>query len=242
MKNRNILIIIFTLLCSVNAFPQFIQGWGVYGAETTSRDRYHNGYPLDFQSDPTFLHSKPPSHKGTEYESWAAGGFLDLLNNDRWQWRTEAEYCHKGSNENVLLDPITNAQAKMTNTFTYIQWNNYLKRYTDLGLRKRTYFLVGVRGEYNLSRSTPAYSYIAGNFHKFAVSADAGVGIEFPLKGGWVLFVEEHYNPDAWFQYNSGKVWAMNRTWETRIGIMFRVKKGIGAYDLDCNAPRYHGR
>jgi hypothetical protein len=24
--------------------------------------------------------------------------------------------------------------------------------------------------------------------------------------------------------------------------LIYRIKQGIGAYDLDCNAPKYHGR
>src|ERR1700739_4211752 len=187
-----ILFLLFAIPCSL--FSQFIQGAGIFGAETSSRDGYRNFYPTTLQADPNFLHSTPPSHRGGEYESWGAGAFLDLLNSDLWRWRTELEYANKGSKENEGQNLITKAQQTGTNTYKNIQWNNYLKRYVDLGIKKPTYFLIGVRGEYTLSRSTPAFSYVAGQFHKINISADLGVGMEFPLGRGFSIFVEEHYN------------------------------------------------
>ena len=245
MKKNILVLVLFSLLAiPYSLFAQFLQGAGIYGAETTSRDRYKNKYPLDYASDSLFKHAHPPSHKATEHQSWGVGIFLEMLNSEYWRWRTEIEYANKGSNENVLLDPISNAQQKMVNTYKKIQWNNYLKRYVDLGFRKPTYFLIGVRAEYTLGSSTPAYSYISGGFKKLMISADAGLGMEFKLRRGWSIFVEEHYNPDVLFKYGhyTDKIWAMSRTWETRIGIIYRWKRGIGAYDLDCNAPRFHGR
>src|SRR6185369_13354770 len=159
---RNIFFLIVFFSLAQDAFPQFIRAWGLFLGETSSRHRYKNKYPTDFQSDPAFLHAKPPSHKGTEYESWSVGIFLEMLRSDVWRWQTELEYCNKGSKENVLLDPITDAQQKMTNTLTYIQWNNFLKRFIYIGINKPTYIMIGVRAEYNLSRSLPAYSYISG--------------------------------------------------------------------------------
>jgi hypothetical protein len=235
-------ILLFLLALPAYVFPQFLRGVGVYGAETTSRDGYRNFYSKDFSQDPTFLHARPPSHRGGEYESWGAGIFLEMLNSDLWRWRTEIEYANKGSKEDELIDPILNTQKASTNTYKNIQWNNYLKRYVDLGLRYPTYALLGVRAEYSISKSTPAYSYVANSFHKINIGADLGLGMEIPLKRGWSIFVEEHYNPDAWFKYKTDKIWVLGRTWETRIGVIYRWKRGIGAYDIDCNAPRYHGR
>jgi len=241
---KNIFIITLLLLFAIpySLFPQFFRGVGIYAAETSSRDRYKNNYPRDLQSDPAFLHSVPPSHKGGDYESWGAGIFLEMLSSDLWRWRTEIEYANKGSREDGGINPINNAQQSGTNTYKNIQWNNYLKRYVDFGLRYPTYAMLGVRGEYTLSKSIPAYSYIAGQFSQIHISADLGLGMEIPLRGGWSVFVEEHYNPDAWFKYKKDKIWAMGRTWETRVGLIYRWKRGIGAYDIDCNAPRYHGR
>ena len=241
-KNLSIVALFMLFLVPYPVFSQFLRGVGVYGAETSSRDRYKNNYPQDAQNDPLILHARPPSHKATEHHSWGAGIFLEMLSSDLWRWRTEIEYANKGSNENELLDPITDAQQKKVNKYKNIQWNNYLKRYVDIGLKYPTYAMIGVRGEYTISKSTPAYSYISGKFHQLQVSADLGLGMEIPLRRGWSMYVEEHYNPDAWFKYKEDKIWAMGRTWETRVGVIYRWKRGIGAYDIDCNAPRYHGR
>ena len=205
----------FILATTVNAQYRFFQGIGVFAGETSSRDRYVNGYPQDLKDDPTFLHAKPPSHKSTERESWSAAIYLEMLKSYNWRWVTEIDYCNKGARElSKLINPITNETKSATNKYGNIQWNNYLKRWVDLGFRFKTYLMLGVRAEYTLIRSTPAYSYIAGNAKKLTVSPDAGVGAEFRLKGPWNLFVEEHYNPDALALYNKDKVWLRNRTWE----------------------------
>lgn len=226
------------------AFPQFVRAWGVFPGETSSRHRYKNKYPEVPWPTTSILRATPPSHKSTERQSWSAGIFLEMLRSDVWRWQTELEYCNKGAKENELLDPFLDTKEKKVNKLAYIQWNNFLKRYVYLGFRRPTYIMLGVRAEYNISKSTPAYSYISSKFKKIWASPDVGLGMEFKLRGPWHLFVEEHYNPDAWYQYISdgGKIWAMSRTWETRVGLIYRLKQGIGAYDLDCNAPKYHGR
>jgi hypothetical protein len=240
-----LLISQFSILTSQFSFAQynFLQGIGVFAGETSSRDRYKNGYPLDFKDDPTFLHAQPPSHNSTERESWSVGVYLEMLKSYSWRWVSEIDYCNKGAKEeDELLNPITNKTTSATNKYGNLQWNNYLKHWIDLGFRFRTYAMIGVRAEYTMIRSTPAYSYIAGNARRITASPDVGVGAEFHLKGHWNLFVEEHYNPDVLSVYNKNKVTLWNRTWETRVGIIYRFKSGIGSVDMDCNAPRYHGR
>lgn len=242
---KKIILLVLLLSGSLELSAQFFRGVGFFLGETSSRHRYKNKYPLDYPSDPTFLHAHPPSHKATEFESWSVGAFVEMLPSDMWRWQSEIEYINRGSNENVLLNPITDAQQKMTNKLSYIQWNNFLKRYVDLGLRYRTYAMVGIRLEYNLSRSLPAYGYVSGSMPKIWYNPDAALGMEIPLgRSNWTLFVEEHYNPDVLKQVSldNNKIWLMNRTWETRVGLIYRWKRGIGAYDIDCNAPRYHGR
>lgn len=225
------------LLAQVKA-QRFLQGLAVFAGETSSRDRYVNSNPLDFKSDPTFLHAHPPSHQSAERESWSVGVFAELLKSYDWRWVTEISYCNKGANENELTNPITDSRKSSTNKYGNLQWNNYLKRWVDLGTRFRTYIFVGARAEYTLLRSTPAYSYISGNATRLTVSPDCGLGAEFHLKGPWNLFVEWHYNSDILKLYDKDKVWLRNRMYETRVGIIYRFKAGIGAYDLDCNAPR----
>jgi hypothetical protein len=244
IKNIRLLIIFSFLIVHLSVHAQrFIQGVGGFIGETSSRDRYKNGYPIDFKDDPTFLHAQPPSHNSTERESWSVGIYLEMLKSYDWRWVTEISLCNKGAKEaDELLNPITNQKTSAVNKYGNLQWNNYLKRWIDLGFRFKTYAMVGVRAEYTLFRSTPAYSYIAGNATRLTVSPDVAIGAEFHLKGHWNLFVEEHYNPDILKLYNKDNVWLRNRTWETRVGIIYRFKAGIGSVDLDCNAPRYHGR
>lgn len=241
MNVRRIIFVLGFLSLCQQAFPQFIRGFGLFVGETSSRHRFKNKYPQD---DTAFRHAYPPSQKATERHSWSVGIFLEMLRNDVWRWQTEIEYCNKGSRVNTLLNPITDEKEMRVNKLSYLQWNNFLKRFIYIGINKPTYLMIGVRAEYNLARSTPAYSYVTDNFKKLWVTPDVGLGMEFPLRGGWGIFVEEHYNPDAWYQYSSdgGKIWANSRTWETRVGVIYRMKQGIGAYDLDCNAPKYRGR
>jgi hypothetical protein len=241
---RTFLILGFLIVnLSIQAQYNFLQGIGAFVGETSSRDRYKNGYPLDFKDDPTFLHAQPPSHNSTERESWSVGIYAEMLKGGDWRWVSEIDYCNKGAREeDELLNPITNQTTSATNKYGNLQWNNYLKRWIDLGFRFKTYAMLGVRAEYSMIRSTPAYSYIAGNARKITASPDVGIGAEFHLKGHWNLFVEEHYNPDVLSVYNKNKVTLWNRTWETRVGIIYRFKSGIGSVDMDCNAPRYHGR
>lgn len=245
MKKHIRYFLIFGFLAfsvSIQAQYRFLQGIAVFVGETSSRDRYINLYPQDLQSDPLFLHAKPPSHKSAELENFSVGIFLEMLRSAKWRWVTEIDLCNKGAVENELLNPITNEKRITVNHYTNLQWNNYLKRWIDLGFKFRTYAMIGARIEFTVASSTPAYSYISGRAAKFTVSPDVGIGAEFHLRGPWNLFVEEHYNPDIIPLYSNGHVSMWNRTWETRIGIIYRFKTGIAALDLDCNAPRYHGR
>jgi len=240
---RIILIIVFLVFANQFIYAQrFIQGVALFAGETSSRDRYINKYPQTFKDDPYFYHAFPPSHKSTEYESWSVGVFLEMLKSYDWRWVTEIEYCNKGAKENELLSPYTNQQRNVSNHYGNLQWNNYIKRWVDLGFKFRTYAMLGVRAEYTITRSTPAYTYFSGKAAKLTASPDAAIGAEFHLRGHWNLFVEEHYNPDIFALHRQPKIAMWNRTWETRVGIIYRFKAGIGSVDLDCNAPRYHGR
>jgi hypothetical protein len=242
---RILFITLFSILTSQFSFAQynFLQGIAIFVGETSSRDQYINLNPISIQSDPNFLHAKPPSHRSTEFESASVGIFAEMLKSANWRWVTEIDFVHKGANElDELVNPVTNQHASATNVYTNIQWNNYLKRWVDLGFRFKTYIMFGARIEYTMASATPAYGYVAGLARKINVTPDLGVGAEFHLKGPWNLFVEEHYNPDVIPVYTTGKISLWNRTWETRLGIIYRFKSGIGSVDMDCNAPRYHGR
>ena len=239
------IILVFGFLVFANQFifaQRFLQGLAFFAGETSSRDRYINKYPQTLQDDPNFYHAYPPSHKSTELENFSVGVFAEMLKSYDWRWVTEIDYCNKGAIENELLNPITDKKRVVANHYANIQWNNYLKRWIDLGFRFKTYAMIGARLEYTIARSTPAYTYFSGHAAKLTVSPDVAIGAEFHLKGPWNLFVEEHYNPDVIALYRVPKIAMWNRTWETRVGIIYRFKSGIGSVDLDCNAPRYHGR
>jgi len=246
IKHTRILLV-FGFLVFANQFiyaQRFLQGIALFIGETSSRDRYINLYPRDPQHDPNFLHAYPPSHKSTEFENFSVGFFAEMLKSYDWRWVTEIDFCNKGAVENELLNPYTDQKRIAANHYSNLQWNNYLKRWIDLGFKFKTYAMVGARLEFTVASSTPAYSYISSKAAKLTVSPDVAIGAEFHLKGPWNLFVEEHYNPDVIPLYvtGGGKITMSNRTWETRLGIIYRFKSGIGSVDLDCNAPRYHGR
>lgn len=244
MKHTRIFLV-FSFLVFANQFiyaQRFLQGIALFIGETSSRDRYLNLYPQDFAHDPTFLHAYPPSGKTCELENFSVGFFAEMLRSYNWRWVTEIDFCNKGAVVTDIINPITDEKRVVANHYANLQWNNYLKRWVDLGFKFRTYVMVGARLEYNVSRSVPAYPAIIGKASKIVVTPDVGVGAEFHLRGPWNLFVEEHYNPSAIPWFSNGKISFWNRTWETRIGIIYRFKSGIGSIDLDCNAPRYHGR
>lgn len=229
---KAILILTIVLTAGSGLRAQFIQGFGIFAGGNSSRERIKNLNDFDPVST---IGSVPQSTKGGEYQSWLAGISLEMLNFDRFRWRTEAEYTHKGSRMKEMINPYTGEQTKGTNKFTYIEWNNFLK-FNIEGYNMMYYGLIGVRAEYALSKSTPEYSYIIGNFKKIWANPDIGIGTELMTWRKIKLLGELHYNPDILKQYNKNKVWANNRTWELRIGIMFRKKKML---DIDCNAPRY---
>lgn len=225
------------LYLTFTAQAQFIQGFGLFLSETMSRHEYKNTLPID---PITLDHAYPPSHLASEFHNWGVGIFMEMLDNSDWRWFTEIEYINKGSLEKrEWLDRIPTATRRAANKMTYIEWNNILKRRIFAQKRYIPYVFIGLRLEYNLSRSLPSYPYISGSFTKFMAGGDAGAGAEFPLRRQWSLFGEAHYNPDILPQVMKYNTWVRNRTWEFRVGVIYRPKRGIGAYDIDCNAPKF---
>ncbi len=231
---KKVLVALFigsVFLVAEQAQAQFMRGFGFFASLTTSRHSYTNQNEVDS----TNISVIPENHLAAERISWGLGAVVELLPYHFLRWRTELEYINKGSKENELLDPVTNEHRKGTNKFSYLGWNNFAVFRLE-GNSFDYYVLGGFRLEYNIRRSTPAYSYIAGNFRKLALSPDVGIGIELVSLGRLRLFSELHYNPDVFKQYKKDKVWATNRTWELRLGVMIRPKR---MFDIDCNAPRY---
>lgn len=230
---KKLAILIFLLSASL-ANAQFIQGMGIFGAGTSSRHDYENNN----NPDSMFLRILyPEPHRSAERLSWGAGIVFEMLPFRGFRWQSEIEYINKGAKEiHYLVNPFTGERRKEVNKYKYIAWNNFAK------FRLETFnftssLLIGARLEYNLGKSTPAYGTYAGDFKKLWISPDVGVGFEPYSFRKIKIFTELHYNPDVRRQVDKSNVLVSNRTWELRIGIMYRKKK---MNDLDCNAPRYH--
>jgi hypothetical protein len=244
MKVNSKLIFALALLCNLQLFSQFFKGIGVYGALTDSRRKYRNTEadkrqftPIDFANNPDAYN--PPDYIAKERLSWGAGIFAEFSKGYRVRWQTEASYTNKGDKEKSLIDPYTGTRSAgfATNKFTFIQWNNYIKFFNQLGYASNWYYMVGVRLEYKFRSSTPANATFSGATPLIWYSGDVGVGFEFPFIKNINWFNEYHWNPDV---YNLKKVTTnyRNRTFEARIGLVYRPKrKSID----DCNAPKYRG-
>ena len=238
------ILILFLLICLQKANAQFFRGFGIFGAVNHSCHYYKNTNqdrrdydPLNYQNNITDYY--PRSHISREYFSWGAGIFAEFLRYDNVRWQTELEYTHKGAREKELLDPLVGIRADgfSTNKYTYIQWNNYLKFYSPLGLSSRWYLMPGVKLDYLFNSSVSAYTPYAGSFPKIFFSGVVGLGYEFPILKKISAFVEYHWNPDVLSHRKDGTKFR-NRTFELRVGLIYRPRKrNID----DCNAPRYNG-
>jgi len=245
MKVSSKFICILTLVCSLQASSQGVfKGIGAFGGLTDSRIKYKNKdantrqfTAIDYANNPNAYNTS--NYIGKERQSWSAGIFAEFSRSDAARWQTELAYTNKGSKEKDLIDPFTGTRSSgfAKNTYTYIQWNNYLKYFNPMGYASNWYYMIGVRLEYKFKSSTPANSTFSGAYPIIWASGDLGLGFEFPLirKINW--FTEYHWNPDI---YNIKKMSTVyrNRTFEARIGLVYRPKKK--SID-DCNAPKYRG-
>ena len=248
MRKLVIVYFLFSMLFS-RGQGSFFQGIGIFGSGTESAHFYKNtaenkrNYLTDDPAaNPTTYNPAyyyPQSHISREYFSWGAGLFLEFLNRDRIRWQTEFAYMKKGAFEKEMLVPYYGIRSGSfsANKYTHIQWNNYLKFYNPIGFGSHWYLMTGVRLEYLLNSSASAFSSVAGSFPRFWFSGDVALGYEFPLTKKLFMFFEYHWNPDI-IRHKHAEVKVRNRTFELRVGIMFRPrKKKID----DCNAPRYKG-
>jgi hypothetical protein len=230
------IIFIFTLVyLSSNLNAQFFRGVGVFVGGTMSSHHYVNSLATDSFF---FAHTQPaPSHRSAERFSWSAGIFGEFLKFSHFRWQTELEFCNKGAVERPLTFPWPVQRGdRAVNKYANIQWNNFAKIFLNEGYRGTPYLMLGARLEYNIIRSINAYSAVAGSVKKLTVTPDVALGYEFLTYGKFKPFVELHYNPDI-IKLKVDNVTHSNRTFELRIGIIYRPKKAID----DCNAPRYHG-
>ena len=220
------LIYFFLLASVITSNAQFFRGIGFFVGGNSNMHRYKN----------TDADKKDFSY--AQYLSWDAGLFLELLNSDYVRWQTEFEYTKKGAKEmEIPADDSrywgTRSGSYGLNKYTMLQWNNYLKFFTQ----SNYYLMAGVKLEYNLIRAVSVFTPISGSLKKIWFSGDVGIGKEFNTRRKLKPFVEFHYNPDVIYQRITN-VRFRARTFELRVGVIYRPKRK--AID-DCNAPTYHG-
>lgn len=227
----------FVQISQTSFSQKFLRGFGFFIGATESAHRYVNKLPVDSFN---FAHTyNAPTHRSAEYFSWSVGILGEFLKYDRIRWQTEFEYCNKGAVENELLDRVTGERAgKAVNSYANIQWNNFAKIFLNEGYRGTSYFMIGGRIEYNIRRTTPAYSLVSGAIPKISVTPDVALGYEFVAYSKLKPFVELHYNPDL-IKFKQDPVIMWNRTLELRVGLIFRPS---GKPLDDCNAPRFRGK
>ncbi len=249
---RYFTLLLILMALSTNAqrgtyyYPQFFRGAGIFGAANESMHGYvnKNAGSKDF-FNPVFTYYYPPSHISREYFSWGAGIFAEFLPYDKLRWQTEIEYTHKGAKEKEVTNWFwgTRNGSFSPNTYTYIQWNNFLKYFFLSTYNGDFYWMAGVRLEYKLSQSISAFAPISSSFPTIWFSGDIGIGHEWAIT--WFRyfhpFIEGHWNPDIIYHSytdNGYNVKSRNRTFELRLGVIFRPK---GRAIDDCNAPKYRG-
>ena len=223
-------------------FSQILKGIGVFGAVTESRNRYRNNdassrqfTASDIATNPNYYFS---NYIGKEQFSWGAGIFAEFSRNDAARWQTEIAYIKKGSKEKDVTDALGGRNGGFgVNRYTYIQWNNYLKYFNDMGIASQWYWMIGIRAEYNLINGSSMNSPYSSP-GKIWASGDLGVGMEFPLLRKINWFLEGHWNQDIYNIKKNSSVSRRLRTFEARIGLVYRPRrKSID----DCNAPKYRG-
>lgn len=235
------LFLIVSLLCSLSqAEAQFFRGIGIFVGPNSTAHRYRNLSAVEKDvNNPVFSQYYPQNHYSHDYFNFATGIFLEFLRYDHIRWQTELEYTNKGAVEREIINWYTGERGGTgANVYQYIQFNNYLKFMGPEGDRGQWYTMVGIKIEYNLGRSTPIFTPISGTFPKLWWSGDAGIGYEFFTWKRFHPFVEFHYNPDLMYQPPRAGSTVRSRTFELRIGIIYRPSKR--SID-DCNAPTYHG-
>lgn len=241
MKKIIITFFLFASLADANA--QFFRGIGLFVAGNSSMNRYRNLNPKTvYRHEPDFINAGnsyyPDNHWSHDMQNFGVGLVLEFLRYDNVRWQTEVEYTKRSVLEHDY-DWFNDVRRPLSpNTYTQIQWNNFLKYFFYQGRKGVPYAMLGARIEYNMAYSITAYFPVAAARPLIWFSGDVGVGYEFFTWKKWHPFVEFHWNPDIIYQPPVAGSSMRNRTFELRIGIMFRpMPKGID----DCNAPKYHG-
>lgn len=241
---KKIIIILLTLI-GINANAQFFRGVGLFVAGNSSMHRYRNINPKTIErTDANFLTDAanqyyPDNHHTHDLQLWGVGLVGEFLRYDNVRWQTEIEYTMKGALDKEYLWQIDTKLPYAPNVYSMVQWNNFLKYFIRQGRKGAPYVMAGARLEFITSRSITSYAVLSALRPAVWFSGDLGVGYEWFATKKWHPFIEFHWNPDVMYQPSPIPGASMrNRTYELRIGIMFRpLPKSID----DCNAPKYHG-
>ncbi len=242
---KKVVFIFLLVLTGMEVSAQFFRGVGLFVAVNSSAHRYRNINPKTInRGDPNFLTDAqnqyyPDNHHTHDLQLWGVGLVGEFLRYDKLRWQTELEYTMKGAIDSEYLWQIDAEAPAAPNVFTQIQWNNFLKYFLHEGRKGAQYVMAGIRLEYTMSRAISSYAILTAVRPTVWFSGDVGVGYEFFTWKKWHPFVEFHWNPDLVYQPSPIPGASMrNRTYELRIGIMFRpLPKSID----DCNAPKFHG-
>jgi hypothetical protein len=208
------------LLVAFNFKAQFFQGVGLFGGLTLSKQKY------------SIKNIEPNILRNSLNRFRYSGGFVaEFVDHDLFRWQMNLAYVQKG-----MKDYSQTGNAAYNN-YDHISFENYLKIRYEL-YKFIPYILVGPRVEYNIIKSTTVFKPYSDNINPLQVSLGLGAGIELVTFGRLKPFIEAYYNPYVLPMYNKDNVTITGRTFELRIGIIYRPKRK--AFD-DCNAPRYNG-
>ncbi len=240
---KKLIIILSVLFVSVEANAQFFRGVGIFVAGNSTAHRYRNLNAS--KKDPNVFvpeYYYPQNHYSNDYQAFGVGILGEFLRYDRLRWQTEFEYTIKGAIEKEIGNQYTGqlSGVRGANVYQMIQWNNFLKYFGPKMGKGQWYGMLGVRLEYMYSFAAPIFTPVSGTLPKLWFSGDAGIGYEFFTWKRFHPFVEFHYYQDILYTppvYGATSV--MSRTFELRIGIIFRPSP-FRSID-DCNAPIYHG-
>jgi hypothetical protein len=211
--------ILFLFSLSI-ARAQFFQGLGIFGGLTLSNQKY------SIRSiEPNIL------YKSLNRFRYSGGFVAEFIDHDIFRWQMNLAYVQKGMKDYSVLGKAA------YNNYDHISFENYLKvRYEFYKLIP--YILVGPRVEYNIIKSTAVFKPESDAINPLQFSLGLGAGIELVTFGRFKPFIEGYYNPYVLPLYNKNNVSITGRTFELRIGVIYRPKRK--AFD-DCNAPRYNG-
>jgi hypothetical protein len=208
------------LIMTQLSYAQFFQGAGIFGGLTLSNQKY------------SFRNVEPNvNYKSINRFRYSGGLLAEFVDHDIFRWQMNAAHVQKG-----MKDYSQTGNAAYNN-YDHISFENYLKVRYEL-YHFVPYLLVGPRVEYNIIKSIAVFQPYSSSISPWQFSLAGGVGAELVTFGKIKPFIEAYYNPYILPLYNKDKVSITGRTFELRVGIIYRPKKK--AFD-DCNAPRYNG-